>query len=330
MKINIKFVTVTVPECKAFLKIKKDGVYYTIDEFIAEYHSDSDEVMNDCAIWYRGKEKNHQQMTDDYVAFSESLEFYTFQEPMLVIDESIRASIYFTKKANECLEFARFFTMNSALLLDKNYNLHWAQGYIPQYLIRCMYFGTASTWYSNSFDHILQIVYWGLKLYTSAIDRDRNTYNNTWDAKKSMGLCTYEFVIGELRVRGLKDIRKYLTSCSGLIKEVRMWSNYIKHKGGIDYKYLEADKPIEFYMTPIQDEEPLLTKPKVGDKMTLPDERFAIDDFKSPVKVDIDEKLPKLKETHIAIHKCLSEIVTAIEFHKHSSQFAHKEDNPNE
>ena len=327
---NITIKSVTEPECKTFLKIKKDGVYYTIDEFIAEYHSDSDEVMNDCAVWYRGIEKGHQQMTDDYVAFSESLDFYIFQEPMLVIDESIRASVYFTKKAKECLEFARFFTMNSALLLDTNYNLHWAQGYIPQYLFRCIYFGTASTWYSNSFDHILQIVYWGLKLYTSAIDRDGKAYDDAWDAKKSMALCTYEFVVGELKVRGLTDIRKYLTSCSGRIEEVRMWANYIKHKGGIDYKYLEADKPFKFYMTPIQDGEPLLTEPKFGDKMTLPDERFALDDFKSPVEVDIDEKLSKLKETHIAIHQCLSEIVTTIDFNKHSLQFTHKEDNPNE
>lgn len=327
---NITIKSVTEPECKTFLKIKKDGVYYTIDEFIAEYHSDSDEAMNNCAVWYRGTEKGYQQMIDEYVAFSESLDFYTFQEPMLVIDESIRASVYFTKKAKECLEFARFFTMNSALLLDTNYNLHWDQGYIPQYLFRCIYFGTASTWYSNSFDHILQVVYWGLKLYTSAIDKDGNAYNDAWDAKKGMGLCTYEFVVGELKARGHKDIRKYLTSCSGKIEEVRMWANYIKHKGGIDYKYLEAEKPFQVYLMPIENGQDVTVPSQIGDKFKAPDERFAINDFKSPIGVDIDDNLSKLKETHIAIHKCLGEIVAAVDFNSHAVQFTSKEESTHE
>ncbi len=327
---NLTFNAVTEPECKTFLKIKKSHTYYTIDQFIAEFHSDSDELLNECTVWYRGSEKSYPQMISDYVAFSESLEFYTFQEPMLVIDESIRASIYFAKKAKECLEFARFFTMNSALLLDTDYNLHWSQGYIPQYLFRCIYFGTASTWYSNCFDHILQIAYWGLKLYTAVKDRDGNDYDDSWDAKKIMGFCTYEFVVGELKARGLADVRKYLTSCSGQIEEVRTWANYIKHKGGIDYKYLEADKPFKMYFTPIEKEHLPSTPPQIGDKMKLPDERFAINDFKSPVEVDIDEKLSKFRDAHIAIHQCLGEIITAVDFDGNSIQFVNKEGNTNE
>lgn len=327
---NITFKAVSEPECKNFLKIKKGNDCYTVDEFIAKYPSDSDEVMNDCTVWYRGIEKSYQQTIDDYVAFSESLNFYTFQEPMLVFDKSIQAAIYFAKKAKDCLQYARFFTMKSALLLDTDYNLHWAQSYIPQYLFRCMYFGTASEWYSNCFDHILQIAYWGLNLYTSVTDRDGNTYDDSWNAKKIMGLCTYEFVVGELKNRGLTDMRKYLTSCSRKFEEVRTWANYIKHKGGIDYKYLEAEKPFKVYFAPVEKEQDLQTLPQIDDKLKLPDERLAIDDFKSPVEVDIDEKLPVLQQAHIAIHQCLSEIVKAVDFDGHSVQFANKEDSPNE
>lgn len=314
---NFTFTAKSEPECKTFFKIKKDGIYFTIDEFFEKFHSDSNELLKDCFIWYRGIEKRHQQITDDYVAFSESLDFYNFQEPMLVLDKPTLAAIYFTKKARDCLQIARFYAMKSTLLLDIDYNLHWSQTYVPQYLFRCINFGTASTWYSNCFDHILQIAYWGLTLYTAVVDRG-NAYDETWDVKKTMGLCTYDYVVGELKTRGLTNIRKSLTSCSGKIEEVRTWANYIKHKGGIDYKHLEAEKPYQIYLMPIEEGQSATPSPQVGDKFKMPDERFAISEFKSPVEVDIDEKLPVLKKAHTVIHKCLGEIVTAIDLNRYS------------
>jgi len=311
---NFTFTCTSEPECKNFLKIKKNDTYFTIDEFITEFYSDSYEVLGDCLVWYRDTEKGYQQIVDDYTAFSESLEFYRVQEPMIVINKSMRATKYFAKKAADCLQFARFFTMKGAQLLDIDYNLRWAQGYVPQYLFRCINFGTASTWYSNCFDHILQIAYWGLALYTSVTDRDGNAYDDSWDAKKVLGLCTYKFVVGELKNRGLSGIRKSLTSCSGKIEEVRTWANYIKHKGGIDYKYLEADNPYKIYILPIEKGQSLPPAPKLGDKLVLPDEEFAINDFKSPIEIDIDEKLPALKEAHTEIHKCLGAVIVAVDF----------------
>ena len=108
----------------------------------------------------------YQQMSDSYVTIADSMKFIQFNPPQIIIDDSIRASIYFMRKAIECLQFARFFTMKAALLLDIDYNIKWSQGYFPQFLFRCIYFGTATTWYSNAFDHVLQAVYWGEKLYT--------------------------------------------------------------------------------------------------------------------------------------------------------------------
>ena len=324
---NFTFTAVSEPECKTFLRIKKDDAYYTIDEFIAKYHSDSREVLNDCTVCYRGTEKIYKKMNDDYTAFSKCLESYAFQEPLFVIDKSVRAAIYFAKKAKDCLQTARFFTMKSVVLLESDSNLQWSQGYVPQYLFRCIYFGTASTWYSNSFDHILQIAYWGLRLYTAVKDRDGNAYDDSWDVKKTMGLCTYEFVVKELKNRGLKDIRKYLTSCFGEIEEVRTWANYIKHKGGIDYRYVEPENPFGIFITPIKEGKIITTQPEIGE---LPDERFALNDFKSPVEVDIDEKLSTLKAAHIAICQCLGKIVTAADFNGKAIHFKNKEENSHE
>ncbi len=326
---NFTFKAVSEPECKNFLKVKKNDTYFTIDEFIITFKSDSEEILSDCSIKYRESEMSYQQMIDEYVAFSESLEFYPFQEQMLIVDTSIRSALYFANKAADCLQTARFFAMKGALLLDIDFNLHWADGYVPQYLFRCINFGTASTWYSNSFDHILQIAYWGLHLHTSVTDRDDNIYDDSWDAKKTMGLCTYDFVVAELKARKLTEIRNSLTSCSGKIEEVRKWANYIKHKGGIDYKYLEAEKPYKVYITPVEEGQAVSPAPKLGDKLKLPDEQFAINDFKSPVEIDIDEKLPTLIDAHVALHKCLGEIIAAVDFDGNAVKFSTKEEQDN-
>lgn len=50
-----------------------------------------------------------------------------------------------------------------------------------------------------------------------------------------------------------EDVRKPLTSCSTQIEEVRKWSNYIKHKGGIDYKYLEPKSLFGLYYVPVSE-----------------------------------------------------------------------------
>lgn len=320
MKATFTFTAKTEPECKTFLQIREETTVYSIDEYAAKHPDDMDDAVKMCSILYRDVEYAYQKVVDDNVAFSESLAFFDFRKPIFVIDPSIRGSIYFATKATECLQFARYFAMNSALLLDIDYNLHWEQGYVPQYLIRCLNFGTATTWYANCFDHILQIVFWGMKLYTAVTDRHRNAYDDTWDAKKTVALCTYKFVVGELRARGLEDVRKLLTSCSTQIEEVRKWSNYIKHKGGIDYKYLEPESPFGLYYVPVSEATQDSNPEETGSMPKLPDEQFAIKDFKSPIEVDIDEKLSELQKVHIALHKCLSEIVGAVDFDAHAVQ----------
>ena len=314
---SIKFIAKNEPECKDFLKIKMpDEEYQPIDMFIRVHPSISDEELENCFIEYRGNEKTYKQENEDQYAFSETMQFIMFQPPMLVIDQTIKPAIYFVQKSIECLQFARFFTMKSNLILDIDYNIRWSQGYVPQFLFRCIYFGTATTWYSNAFDQVLQTIYWGEKLYTSVSDRDGNLYDETWEKKKIMTCCTYEFVVGELKKRGKTELRNLLTSCSSRIEQVRAWANYIKHKGGIDYKYLEPESPIKMYVKPMDESEPVETE--WDSHYQEPDARYEIEDFKSPIEIDIDDKVCELVKAHTAIYECIEKVIADMNFEQYA------------
>lgn len=314
---QLKFVATSETESKKFLQIKKqEGNYETIDIFVQKYPNITEEELEECYVKYREKEMTYNEMVNDYVVFSNDMKFIHFIPPVVVMEENIRASIYFMKKAIECLQFARFFTMKAALLLDIDYNIRWAQGYFPQFLFRCIYFGAATTWYSNAFDHVLQTVYWGKELYTSVSDRNDNRYEEGWDVKKIIECCTYEFVVGELKKRGKLKLRELLTKCSKKIEEVRKWSNYIKHRGGIDYKYLNPKNPAEWYYVPQTNDNTNGTMP--GASFQLPDEKYKIEDFKSPIELDIDENLTKLVSVHKAIYVCIEKLIDYMDFSQYS------------
>lgn len=308
---TISFTAKTEPECESFLKIKwPQEEFQSIDEYISRHPNASEEETEACIVDYRGSQKLFKAFIEEYSDRANAMKFVRFDPYMIIPNPSLRASQYFMKKAMDCHQTGRFFTMKSLEILDTNFNLHWACGYIPQYLFRCTYFGTATTWYSNTFDQLLQAVYWAYDLYTSAIDREGNKYNETWYAKKTMSLCTYEIVVGELKERGLKDVRDQLTTCFAKIEEVRTWSNYIKHKGGIDYKYSEPEDPFTVYIM-------LTGKESKTGTLQLPYDRYAIRDFKSPVEIDIDEKLPVLESVHQTLYECISNLINLIDYDSH-------------
>lgn len=289
------------PKCDDYLRIQWEGEgYKKIEEFISLHPNAKKDELYRCIVNYRGVEKTYKEFIDDSSTYGDELRFVEFNPPMIVMDKPIRAAKYFLEKAISCLKTARFFASKSKLILDTDYNLHWSQGYIPQYFFRCIYFGTAVTWYSNTFDQLLQAVYWAYELYTEAKDKDGNLYDN-WDDKKVMTCCTYGFVLEELQNREKAEIRKLLTTGSGKIEKVRCWANYIKHKGGIDYKDSQVENPFQFYSISEQ------TKVK-----------SQIDDFKSPIKIDIDEESKTLLQAHRALYECTTQIIEAIDIDKYS------------
>lgn len=307
------FSTRSVPDCRYFLKIRwPDEEYLPIDEFVTLHPGASLEELRLCDIQYRNQGKNYREYLDEYVDFSERLQFLRLSTSWLITNPTIKAAQYFAEKAADCLQNARLFALKSYLILNPKDTSSWKHGYISQFHTRCVYFGTAATWYSNTFDQLLQVVYWAYELYTAVKDRDGNAYDDTWDVKKIMALCTYEFVVSELKARNLLDVKKCLTSCSGKIQEVRTWANFIKHKGGVEYKHLEPELDIKIFIMPAG---------TIESENAAPDDRFALKNFKSPIEVDIDEKIETIETAHIALHACATKIIEAIDFDKYRLDF---------
>lgn len=299
----------TYPKCDGYLRIRKaDDEYKKIEDFIKLYPNIKEPEIYECMIKYRAVEKTYREFMNDYLSFADQLQFVEFNPCRIIIHQPVRVSKYFIEKAIDCLQTARFFAIKSHLILDRSSNFNWSQGYIPQYSFRCTYFGTAVTWYSNTFDQLLQAVFWAFELYTDAVDNKRNHYNDSWDAKKTLKFCNFDFVIRILKKRGNTDTRKLLISCFKIIEEVRSWANYIKHKGGIDYKDLQPKEPFRVYTAP----------PNSDITVAQLDERFAIENFKSPIEIDIDEKSNTLLQAHCALYECITQIIDVIDFKKYS------------
>ena len=310
---TVTFSARSIPACQSFLKIKQpNSEYLTIEEFVKIHPTIFIDDLLSCDIHYRNTEMPFQEYSREFVSFTERLQFLRVSSSFFIVNPMIQAAHYYAEKAADCLQNARFFTINSSLIIDCKETSDWRYGYIAQFSRRCIYFGTAATWYSNTFDHLLQMVYWAYELFAAAKDRKGNPYDESWDVKKIMTFCTYDFVIAQLKSRGLLDIRKHLTSCFGAIQETRTWANYIKHKGGIEYSHLKPEPPVKVYFFPNH------TSESVG---TTSNNRFALEKFKAPIEVDIDEKKSVLECTHIALYECASAIIQAIDFDKYKLSF---------
>jgi hypothetical protein len=310
---NISITAKTYPASQDFLKIIEGGQAYPLDSFIKKHQSDAISpiyaVLENCQIKYRGEIKNYKDYLKEQLAFTKRLRFFEFNSFKTWPSKNDRYAVYFVKKANECLEIARFFTMKSARWFESNEGLNWNTGYMPHFLFRCIYFGTAVTWYANCYDHILQIVYWCLKFYMAAKDRDDQPYDPTWDDKKLISLCVFDLVVKELKASpSYKDVRKMLITCYEQIKEVRQWSNYTKHKGGLDYKYIEVEAPFRVFIQ------------KDGG------EKEQIKDFEPLIEIDIDAEMHKLAEAHENLFKCLSDVVTKMDFESRTLKFSKTEE----
>ena len=311
---SVQFISNQRRECEQFLTIRTvDGPYQTIDLFVRDHQNITDDLLNTCVIRYRDTEKPYSVFVAHYRKFTEELKFVSFDKPEILIRPSMRAAAYFIQKASDCLQTARFFIIKSALLLDTDYNIHWSQGYVPQFWFRCIYFGTAATWLSNTFDQILQAVYWAKELYTSLSDHGK-PYDDSWDAEKIMKKCKFNFVTEELGKRGLKTCEDRLTSCYSTIEEVRDWANFIKHKGGLDYKFLELKPLGTSFFIPASDTNALELIRNSGNG--LPDAKYELVPFKSPITIDIEERKQTLVDEHTALLHCINDMIKEIDFNK--------------
>lgn len=302
---NFSFSFTSHAKCKDFYLIKKnkEEKYQPIEVFINNNPGISVKELELCYVCYRNTEKQYKDFVDDCTKYINSLPLIDyhkpdfFQNPNVILNKSFNRATYFIERMADCMQTARFFTMKSYEKIDTDDNVRWDNGYQVQYYYRCVYFGTAATWYSNAFDHILQIVFWGFKLYTSAKDKKKKRYNDSWSDNKTLGFCDYNFVYAQLTVRKLDDIKQQITSCYKEIEKVRKWANYIKHKGGLEYLFLYPEDPFDVYITPCEPE----------------GEKVKVSSFKSPEKIDIDNEFCELKKVYDSLYDCANKIISILE-----------------
>lgn len=283
--VDFSFSSKTFPPCKDFLFIRKeDEEKQSIEDFILKYPNITNEELENCFVEYREIEKRYKTYNEECLLFSESLKFVNYYPKLLCFEQNIKAVDYFIQKSAECLQFARFFAIKSKNILDYSFNLNWSGKYTSQYIFRCLYFSTASTWYSNCFDQILQALYWGMGLY-----KNHKKYSESWNKEEINSKCTYKFVKNQVKNTEYDDLYQCLINCYDEIKQVRKWANFIKHKGGIDYKFLEPVSPAKIFLD-------------LGNG-------FEQIDFKSDIEVDIDEGVYEFLKTHNALFNFINQVI---------------------
>lgn len=321
---SIQFVATAVTPSDSFLHIKgqNDIRFQTIDEFIRTHHKIGEKKLLRSSVEYRGETKTYEAWLDDHIKFSENLKLLSFSPPNFIISETIRIAAYFARKASDCLQNARFYMLKSNLILDLDCNINWNNGYGAQFYLRCINFGTAVTWLSNCYDHILQILYWRFTLFTSAKDKDGNKYDPSWTTPKIAIFCDYNFVVKELKERNELDTRKMITKCMGKLETIRQWSNYIKHKGGVDYLFAEPEPLFCSYFIPeAHGNQVKLPLTDSNESFPVPQESFRLDDIKSPFQLDIDKEMHQLQAAYQLLYECLCKTISLANFEANSVQF---------
>lgn len=301
---QISFHARTEANCKQFLKLRmpSEAEYSTIDAFI-ENHPDITVVPpDDCMMLYRGNEYSYGEYTKECAQLFSNLPYpKSFISP-LYLDKSLNASAFFVNKARECLGLGDFFLRRSKMVLENNYSIPWHQGYSAQFQFRCIYFGTAATWYQNCYDQILQVIYWSRELYRNL--RDKKTkeliYQDTWTDEEILERCSYHFVNQE--IKNEPDLHDALQTCTQETKTVRTWANYIKHKGGLKYAHLEAEMPFAIYVLP-----------KDGEKTIA---QCRVNRFSSPLTIDIDKEMEVLFHSRNVLCEFLNLVIASIPVEK--------------
>lgn len=306
---DIKFAATSYAKCNSFLTIKnkQDNVFITLDQFIKLNPSISKIGLENCLIFYRGRIIDFTQYLNEYLKMTEELLFYDYSALLGVyVDLDDRAAIYHIRKASDCLQTARYYAIKSSLLLDYDLNMPWKYGYQPQFYFRCANFGTSASWYANCFDYILQIVYWGLSLY-----KNKQKYDQTWNKEIILKLCNYDFVINELKRNKLNSLKTAIEQCYDQCASIKDIANCIKHRGGVDYLYLLPNPVCKRFISE-KDLSVDEMKQMIFSNVAIPNVEI-IEDFESPIKIDIDKSINDLYIAHKALHSCLVKVVSELD-----------------
>lgn len=115
----------TRPVCSSFFKIREqDSEYQSMEEFTYTHSEIDNSLLQKCFIKYRDKDElTYEQYVERFHEFVGTMRFVNFKPSPFILEQSIKPSVYFAQKADECLQAARFFTIKSYKLFDSDDNL---------------------------------------------------------------------------------------------------------------------------------------------------------------------------------------------------------------
>jgi hypothetical protein len=235
--------------------------------------------------------------------FSEELEFvdrytkeiYPIEHLILMSNSDYFKAAKYINKTEKCLQTARYYLLNSFNIITTDFECNWSAGYGPQFLLRTMDFTTSVVWYNSCFNYILQVVYFAFGIYKKTDD-----YTDQTSHEVLLKKCTYN-TMGEIcsqykTVPNYKTLWKIISKCYNALSKINLWANYIKHKGGISFKGLNAPDPFQIKMT--DSEGKIIAESS---------------DFES-IEIDLDGSLNELKDVHKSLFACINDLIDFIDF----------------
>lgn len=304
--VKLKIESKTYSPCLDFLYIKwPDDDFLLVQDFMKIHSGERLDKYDLCEIKYRNEVFSFSEHRKTNSQIISNLPLYNIKINQHYHERNKYAYKFYIEKAAEYLTNARYFFIKLLPCFDPYFSLGYNPSYVGYYWSRCLSFSSSVSWLANSFDQILQSVYWNYKLYENAIDHDNNKFDESWTEEKIMKFCKLDFVLKELEDKCLGSIRSLLVSTSNHNQEIWKWSNYLKHKGGFDFQYLNPPPVSATYVLPKNyDNLPGAT--------IIPDDKYRIDNFLSPIKIDIDKDYVKLQESYKTLLNCCESIFKLI------------------
>lgn len=298
----------SIAKCSDFLELIYEGERYSLQAFSEKYKKsmfDLDRMLPSCSFVYRGKLISFEEYKNARLQLSEQLPFFRrYHEEIfpLEIGLAISSPAYykaskFLEKAENCLQTARYYFLESTNILEFDCRLNWKAGYAAIYDVRSMDFSTAIIWYNNCFDYIIQVAFLAFELY-----KGTKKYSETMLFEDILKICSYNtlkmFHDNNPDNSGLNDLWNIIETCRIGRQKLNDWANYSKHKGGLGFVGLKPELPYAIFIRSPNGE----IEPRTSEL--------------DAVTIDLDESIEDVVKAHNALINCMNSLIDLIGFDK--------------
>ncbi|MCW6091347.1 hypothetical protein [Clostridium sporogenes] len=296
----------TFPESEEYLKIIYKNKKYKLNDFASEFQDEEDiffldRLLESCKIEYNGEIITYEQMCQEARKLDKSLytpriyssRIYPIEKRIFIIDKDYYAAGKLIKSAEEQIKLGRYSLIKACNIIDFNINNNWKAGYTANYVQRAIYANNAIMWYNNVFDSIMQVIFFAFEIY-----KKHPKYNSKDGFHKTLKLCNYAFLsdyYGKYKhVPNFSKLWSIISGAQKINENINKWANYIKHKGGLKYKGLEAKEPIE-----------MIEKKGID---IIKDTEF------EAFEVSLDDVIKELKNSHKKLCESINKLVNFMNF----------------